>query len=88
LWQTKLAKSAAFFSLKVSVLIFGDIEQQFFYKHCALVTFFRGKFFLVKFAPGANFNNILQATFAAVDHKVQKDTDDLTVFLHFWDLCL
>jgi len=41
---------------------------------------------LVKSTPGIHFTNVLQAAFAPKDTKVQKDTDDLTVFLHLWDL--
>ncbi len=35
-------------------------------------------------STGVNFINVLQAV---LTYKVQKDTDDLTVFLHFWNLC-
>jgi len=43
---------------------------------------------LMKLTPGVNFTNVLQAAFCA---KVQKDADDLNVFLCFmvcaaWDL--
>ena len=34
-----------------------------------------------------DFPNIIRAAFALPDPKSAKDTDDLTVFLRFWDLC-
>jgi len=37
---------------------------------------------------GVLCTNVLQAAFANKDPiKAQKDTNDLTVFLRFWDLC-
>jgi len=46
------------------------------------------KFFIaVDFRPGVDFINVLQAALALRFQKAQKDTDDLTVFLRFWDLC-
>jgi len=40
----------------------------------------------MKLTPEFDFNNILLAAFKSTDYKSKKDTDDLTVFLHFWDL--
>jgi len=41
---------------------------------------------------GVNFTNILQAAFKHTDYAQRsqklKKIDSLTVFLHFWDLCL
>ena len=38
-------------------------------------------------ASGVDFTNILQAVFVhAQIPKEQNDIDDLTIFLHFWDL--
>jgi hypothetical protein len=44
-------------------------------------------FITVDFRPGVDFTNVLQSSFSAQIPKAQKDTDDLTVFLCFWDLC-
>jgi hypothetical protein len=41
---------------------------------------------LVKLILGVNFTNVLQKAFASKDSKVQKDTDNLTIFLYFGDL--
>ncbi len=41
---------------------------------------------LMKLSPGVNSINVLQATFACADPKCAKKTDNLTVFLHCWDL--
>ncbi len=37
---------------------------------------------------GVNFINIFSTAFTHADPKAQIDTDDLTEFLHFWDLCV
>jgi len=37
---------------------------------------------------GVNFIKILHAAFMRTDPKAQKDTDNLTEFLSFWDLCM
>ncbi len=37
---------------------------------------------------GVDFTNMLQAAFASKNPKSTKGTDDLTVFLHFWNLCV
>jgi len=41
---------------------------------------------LMKLTVGVDFTNLLQEPFTLKDFKTQKDTDDLTVFLHFRDL--
>jgi len=41
---------------------------------------------LVKLTPGVNFTNILHAAFIRPYPKSEKKTDNLTVFLRFWDL--
>ncbi len=38
------------------------------------------------FTAGVNFINILCTAFAQADPTSVKDTDDLIVFLRFWDL--
>jgi len=44
---------------------------------------------LTKSTPyGVDFPNVVRAAFALPDPKSAKDTDDLTVFLCFWDLCV
>ncbi len=41
---------------------------------------------LMKLTPGVDFIKVLRAAFAHVDPKSVKDTENLTEFLHFWDL--
>jgi len=36
--------------------------------------------------PGVNFIDVLRAAFTCADPKSAKNTDNLTVFLRFWDL--
>jgi len=43
---------------------------------------------LVKLTTGVDFTNILMEAFMHADPEGAKDTDDLTVFLRFWDLLL
>jgi len=38
--------------------------------------------------PGVNFINILWAAFTVADPESAKNTDNLTVSLHFWDLSM
>jgi len=40
----------------------------------------------IALVPGADFTKILKAAFFVKFRKARKDTDDLTVFLPFWDL--
>jgi hypothetical protein len=40
----------------------------------------------VKLTTGVNFINVLQAAFTHPDPESAKETDNLTVFLRFWDL--
>jgi len=42
---------------------------------------------LVKLTPGVDFTNILHADFVPMIPSVQKDSQVITVFLRFWDLC-
>jgi len=41
---------------------------------------------LVKLSPGVNFIKVPQAAFARADPKSAKNSDNFTVFLHFWDM--
>jgi hypothetical protein len=41
---------------------------------------------LMKLTQGVNFTNILCAAFIHADPKCAKKSNDLTVFLSFWDL--
>jgi len=56
------------------LLINGIVQKTPVFWHLKLVT------------PVVNFINILQAAFTRADSKNAKKTDNLTVFLHFWDL--
>ncbi len=41
---------------------------------------------LMKWTPGVNFTNILSAAFIRADPKCAENSNDLTVFLSFWNL--
>jgi hypothetical protein len=55
------------------------LHEALLYKKCA-------RKMLMKLTVSANFINVLQQLLSKQILKVQKKTENLTVFLHFWDL--
>ncbi len=64
-----------FFSIFSSIILMEAKAQQKFWRHKP------------HYRVGVNFINILRAAFVSPDPESTQKTDNLTVFLCFWDLC-